>query len=216
MTGALEFKSCEEVGAELIDAAFDPHGTPHPAQRVLRLLERMARVSKPNAGAPRILMVLARLAEADWIDGNLEVTLRDFGVATEVDVRVDNGRLRVRWRTFSLAAPLSELSEWLKKNPAAVRPLAPFGEPIAEELRLRARNSSPPLAPEPPVVSTSPGGRVDPHVKATLRMAAVKVPEEARRTQPGLKAPAPVAEATPEAPAAAPRPGTEDEGWDWD
>lgn len=212
MARALEFQRCEEVEAELIEAAFDPSGQPHAAQRVLRLLERMARVSKPNTGAPRLLMVLARLAEADWIDGNLEITLRDFGVATEVDVRVDNGRLRVRWRTFNLAVPLSEFSEFLRKSPSAVRPLALFGEPIAEELRLRARPSSPPVAPEPAAAPSSRGGRADPHAKATLRMAAVKVPDEARRTSPKLQPV--VSEATPEAAPAVAR--TEDDGWDWD
>lgn len=184
-----EFNHCEEVGADLLEAAFAPGGEPHPSQRVRLVLERMARVARPNSGAHRILVVLAKVAQADWIGGRLELTLSDFGVATEVDVRVDDGGQVSRWRSFSIAVPFSELAGWVKTWPTAIRPLAPYGELLADQLCLRARASSAPpssvaadgaaVAPVSRVPSTRGGPRSDLHRRATVRLEIVALPSEA-------------------------------------
>lgn len=189
MSAVPEIQTCDEVTPALIEAAFDPAGDPHPAQRALRLLERMARIARPQSGAHRILEVLAKLAQADWIDGRLVVTLSDFGVATEVDVRVDDGQSTNRWRSFSLAVPLSEFMQWARQRPGAIRPLAPFGEPLPDRLQLRAfaPSSTPAPAPEPasaqpvPAPVTAHHRRPDMHRRQTVRLEGFELPKEAYR-----------------------------------
>jgi len=228
MSAVTEIQTCEEVTPALIDATFDPSTEPHPAQRVLRLLERMARVAKPNTGAHRILLVLARLAQTEWIGGRVEVTLSDFGVATEVDVRVDDGRMPTRWRSFSIAVPLVELTQWVRRWPSAIRPLTPFGEPLADRLQLRAQSPSSAPAPAPEPIASEPvsskrGPRPDVHRKQTIRLEGFKLPEEAfRATQPSVPESAESAEhrdtarpppPQPIVPTPA-KPDPTDEGWD--
>jgi hypothetical protein len=222
-----EFESCDQVGPDLVEQCFEEGLDPHPAQRVLRLLERMARVAKPAAGAERILAVLARLAKSDWIGGRLELTLSDFGVATEVDVRVDDGRGPMRWRSFSVAVPFSELSAWVKTWPSEIRPLAPFGEPVPERLSLRAQASSAPPQPsgtspeaklEPlPAAPTSkrPGG--DRHRRATVRLENVRLPSDAfPKPEPPKHEERDTARPPPPVPAvqSTAEPDATDDGWD--
>jgi len=192
MTASLEFQTCDEVTPDMIEAAFDPEGTPHPAQRVLRLLERMTRVAKPKTGAHRILLVLAKLAQVDWLNGRLQVTLSDFGVTTEVDVRLDDGRIASRWRSFSVSVPVSELSDWVRQWPSAIHPLTLFGEPVADRLQLRAQptGSSPAPAVSAPVAGTgsTSAARADKHRKQTSRREDFELPKEAfRGTQPSVE-----------------------------
>jgi len=231
-----EFESCSQVGPDLVEQCFEEGSDPHPAQRVMRLLERMARVAKPESGAERILTVLARMSASDWIGGRLELTLSDFGVATEVDVRVDDGRGPTRWRSFSIAVPFAELAQWVKTWPSALRPLAPFGEPLPERLSLRAQASSAPpqagsAAPEGtleplPAEPSSKRPRADLHRRATVRLENVRLPSEAfpkpAPPQPAPPKPAPPIDdrdtARPPAPVPAVQTPTEpdatDDGWD--
>lgn len=210
MTALPEFQTCDEVTPELIEAAFDPASTPHPAQRVLRLLERMARVAKPKTGAHRMLLVLAKLAQVDWITGRLQVTLSEFGEATELDVRVDDGRISARWRSFSVAVPLAEFSQWVRQWPSAIRPLTPFGEPLAEQLQLRSQvsSSSPAPAPSPPASggnAAASSRRDEKHRKQTARRADFELPKEAYRATPP---------SSPQAADSVPPVPIDDEGWD--
>jgi hypothetical protein len=185
-----DFQTCEEVTPQMIEAAFNPAGTPHPAQRVLRLLERMARVAKPKTGAHRMLLVLAKLAEVDWINGGLQVTLSDFGVTTEVDVRVDDGRIAARWRSFSVSVPVSEFSDWVRQWPSAIRPLTLYGEPVADRLQLRSQASASASTPAPSAPADEKGSaaasRADKHRKQTARREDFEVPEEAYRAQESI------------------------------
>lgn len=219
MAEGYEFQSCDEVTPELIEAAFEPSTGPHPAQRVLRLLERMARVAKPKTGAHRILVVLAKLAQADWIHGGLQVTLSDFGVATEVDVRVDDGRMASRWRSFSVAVPLSELSQWVRQWPSAIRPLTPFGEPVADRLQLRAQapGSSPAPSAEAAASAANPPvstRRADVHRRQTARREDFEPPKEAfRGTDPSIPKPDSESQGSTSADSVPPVP-VDDEGWD--
>jgi hypothetical protein len=181
MTEASELQSCEEVTHEVIEAAFNPVGRPHPAQRVLRLLERMARVAKPKTGAHRILLVLAKLAQVDWINGGLLITFSEFGEATEVDIRVDDGKIAARWRSLSVAVPLSEFSDFVRQWPGAIRPLTLFGEPVPERLQLRAHASASSRPAPMPAAGNATASRTDKHRKQTARREDFEVPEEAYR-----------------------------------
>ncbi|GMV16954.1 MAG: hypothetical protein AMXMBFR56_51780 [Polyangiaceae bacterium] len=133
---SLDFKSCDELDPELIERAFAP-GTSSPREQVLKLLDKMARVAKPGRGAHRILEVLARLSHGAWVEGALDIVLRDFGLATEIDIRVDVGKHFERLRTISVAVPLAELADWATANPEALAPLVVFDTRRDDELRLR-------------------------------------------------------------------------------
>lgn len=164
---SLDFKSCDELAPELIERAFAP-GTSSPREQVLKLLDKMARVAKPGRGAHRILEILGRLAQSAWVEGALDVVLRDFGLATEIDIRVDVGKHFERLRTISVAVPLAELADWANANPEALAPLVVFDTRRDDELRLRKAqgrvthvplssvpHSRPPATPTAPAVAAA-------------------------------------------------------------
>jgi hypothetical protein len=164
MQSALDFRSLDDLDPEVIDRAFDEAGG-SPREHVLKLVERMARVAKPGRGAHRLLEVLARLARSDWIEGPLDVVLRDFDLATEIEIRVDVGRRLERIRTLSVAVPLSELTDWVADNADVIQPLVAFDSRRDDELRLRRatpRVSTVPRSSVPLVnpVSSSPARSV--------------------------------------------------------
>lgn len=132
----LDFKSCDEIDPALIEQAFNTESG-SPRDHVLKLVEKMARVAKPGRGAHRILEILARLARSVWLDGALDIILRDFDLATEIDIRLDAGRHFERVRTFSVAVSLSELADWAAENPESLMPLVVFDTRRDDELRLR-------------------------------------------------------------------------------
>jgi hypothetical protein len=173
MTLLLDFDSCYEVDSTLLDQAFDVSATSvgKARERVMRLLERMARVAKPRSGAYRIFEVIARLAESGWLTGPLDVVLRDFGIATEIELRIDEGTRISRLRRLSVAVPLDELAGWMQQNPSALQPLSIFGSPTANELRLR-------------VIAAAPSGRDDDvHSRDTSPNQMVSLPKEAYRSK---------------------------------
>ena len=174
MTLLLDFDSCYEVDSTLLDQAFDiGSATVGVARdRVLRLLGRMARVAKPKSGAYRIFEVLARLARSGWLSGPLDVVLHDFGIATQIELRIDEGSRFSRLRALSVAVPLDELTAWVSQNPTAIEPLAIFGTPTDGELRLR-------LVGEAPRRTLQTGDDV--HSRDTPHEMMISLPEEAYR-----------------------------------
>jgi len=203
MTLLLDFDSCYEVDATLLDQAFDVSGAPVGVarDRVMRLLERMARIAKPRAGAYRIFEVIARLARSGWLTGPLDIVIRDFGIATEIDLRIDEGSRFSRLRTLSLAVPLDELSAWIHQNPGPLAPLGVFGPSKSSELRLRI------------VETAADGGNQDVHSRDTSPNQMLSLPKEAYRpkaTRPEHRPTAriPVVKPLP------PKPDRDDEGWE--
>lgn len=103
----------------LVEQALTPSADlmmPTPRARVRALLLRMYQVAEPNRGAPRILLVLARLARCPWLEGLLVVRLRAEGDGTRIDLLEDDGisserfcpatTLRVPFREFTRAVQL--------------------------------------------------------------------------------------------------------------
>jgi len=199
MSIPLDFKSCDELDPEVIERAFDPTSG-SPREQVLKLLERMGRVAKSGRGAHRILEVMARLAHSAWIEGALDVVLRDFGLATEIDIRVDVGKHLERLKTLSVAVPLSELADWANDNPEALAPLVVFDSRRDDELRLRKASgrithvprSSIPLS-RPSAVSSKPPDAApasDPPVSSARRPIAAA--SRRRSTAPDTPGPSSV------------------------
>jgi hypothetical protein len=92
------------------------------------LLDQLAKVSRPGDGAPKLLLVFARLAggEVDWIDGALRVEMVGDGDVTVVEVLAELG-LGMHERvfpSFRMNVPLEELSRAVERVPHMVAPLA--------------------------------------------------------------------------------------------
>ncbi|MCC6898029.1 MAG: hypothetical protein IT377_03590 [Polyangiaceae bacterium] len=201
MSLSLDFKSCDEISPELIERAFAPDSG-SPRDQVLKLVEKMARVATPGRGAPRILEVLARLAHSAWIEGTLDVVLRDFDLATQIDIRVDVGKHFERLRTVSAAVPLAELAEWATDNPSAIAPLIVFDTRRDDELRLRRASGSITHVPRSSVPHSRPS--------AAPKSGAARVSVVPTSTPPESAARRPMAAAQRKslAPTPAPKPST--------
>ena len=92
-----------------------------------RLLDRLSAISKPNDGAPKLLMLFARLAsnEVDWLDGELRIEVVGDDEACVVEVLSDlGGGLRERvFPAFVMNAPLLELTRAVERVPRVIAPL---------------------------------------------------------------------------------------------
>ena len=91
------------------------------------LLDQLAKVSRPGDGAPKLLLVFARMAMAsvDWIDGGLRVEMNGEGEITTVEVLSELG-LGMRERvfpSFKMAVPLDEFVRAVERVPHMITPL---------------------------------------------------------------------------------------------
>jgi hypothetical protein len=91
------------------------------------LLHHMAEVAKPNEGAPKILLIFARMATAacDWLDGELRVELVGDGELCVVESMTElGGGLRERaLPSFAVNVPLSEFVRSVERVPRMIEPL---------------------------------------------------------------------------------------------
>ncbi|HEY6460808.1 MAG TPA: hypothetical protein VIY73_11680, partial [Polyangiaceae bacterium] len=124
------------------------------------LLEHLARVSAPDTGVAKVLLVFARMATTacDWLDGDLTIDLQLDGNGTRVDVTTDlGGGLRERvFAPLLFHAPLVEFARAIERVPHMVAPLAVRGSTpkrvLLSATALIRRTSIPPapvaIAPE--------------------------------------------------------------------
>jgi hypothetical protein len=92
------------------------------------LLDQLAKVSRPGDGAPKLLLVFAKMAssEVDWIDGALRVEMVGDGDVTVVEVLSELGfgmRERV-FASFKMGVPLEEFARAVERVPHMIAPLA--------------------------------------------------------------------------------------------
>lgn len=122
-----EFASCLNVNEELIEEALAPTTdltAPSPKQRIFALIERMLEVATPRAGAPRLLLVMAKLACCSWLDGILEVRLRADRGSTTLEILVDDGYAAERLQPIKrVGVPLDEFTRTAQARAAALMPL---------------------------------------------------------------------------------------------
>lgn len=83
----------------------------------IALLKRLERISAPNAGAPKILLLLCAIARfSRWLPGQMRVELVRDAERTVVDIQMDEGGIRERLcGKLSLSAPLDEFVETVRK-----------------------------------------------------------------------------------------------------
>ena len=127
--------SCAQVTDTEIDAALAPARSfdeSSPRERLLALTARMARVATPGEGAPRLLLVAARAAQRDWIEGQLVVRLIGDHEVSVLELLVDDGLSRQRIAgPLRVDVPIAEFGEALEREPELYEPL------IATELGAR-------------------------------------------------------------------------------
>jgi hypothetical protein len=113
LTELADIETCFEVSPDMILRALAPSPAEDglsPREKVFFLLERMASVARPRRGAGKVFEVLACLADADWIDGELDVRVRGDAERCRVDLLVDArlGLERLRAPLY-FAVPIEEL-----------------------------------------------------------------------------------------------------------
>jgi hypothetical protein len=114
---------CFELTEDAIaDAAESRDGT-------RALLEHMARVSSPDSGAAKVLLLLARLATtaaSEWMDGDLYVEIIGDGQITAIELTSDlGGGMRERlFQPVRFKAPLDEFTRAIDRVPHMLNPLA--------------------------------------------------------------------------------------------
>lgn len=117
-----EIRSCLAVGDD--DMADATRDGPDAKGRALSLLGRMCEVARPGDGAPKILLLLARMADRSWVGGRLEARIRADADWCTMDLFVDD-ELEVRRfaPTLAIAAPVGELLQAVERVPGAIEPL---------------------------------------------------------------------------------------------
>src|SRR5579872_4293893 len=91
------------------------------------LLERLAEISKPGDGAPKLLLLFARMATSacEWLDGGLRIDIVGDGDVCVVELMDElAGGLRERvLPAFSMNAPLAEFIAAVERVPHLIAPL---------------------------------------------------------------------------------------------
>jgi hypothetical protein len=122
MSGYGRITRCLELTDADMDAALGSSGETRD------LIKHLVSIARPNDGAPKILLLFARMAagSCDWLDGGLRVEVSGDERASVIDVMTELGAgMRERLLpTFTLKVPVSEFARSLERFPHMVQPLA--------------------------------------------------------------------------------------------
>lgn len=213
-------KRCLELGERDIASAVESRDA------CKDLLDHLASISKPNDGAPKILLVFARMATTacEWIEGELRIEVVGDGEVSVVELMSElGGGLRERvLPSFGLNVPLIEFTRAVDRVPHMIAPLTTKTK-TARRVVFTATEETRKTSMPPPMVEIGedslfivPGTPKVPMVGG--RMPGVATPMK------GLKAVTKVGPGAPKAPAVTSdknktdknQAGTEadDDGWD--
>lgn len=174
------FQSCSELTAAHVQRALAvTAGEPAPREKALSLLQHMASVARPSHGATKMLVVLAKMAEASWIAGVLEVRIKRAGEGSvTLDVFLDDGVDTTHLlKGLAVGAPFEEFDATISLHHDRLVPLQVKPGLERGTIRLLARGgSSARLA--------IPGSPVD--VQKTIRRR-LAIPAEAFRDPGAVK-----------------------------
>lgn len=185
MRSLAEITSCLSVtDADMADATEDG---PAAAASALGLLRRMAEVAKPKQGAPKIMMLLARIAGAPWLEGVLEVRVQADADWSMIDLFLDNDTAVRRFApSLLVGAPVSELLQSVQLQPTVVEPLELQAGATPSRFRLRANRSSAGRITVRPVAEPPPAKVATPRPPAPTPAPAPPKPAAARPLVSGL------------------------------
>lgn len=142
MKGTPPLGTCFELTDEIVQTALRPAESlddQGPRARVFALLDHLTKIARPKQGAPKILLVLARLATCDWIDGALEVRVIGHDGRVSIELFVDDGLSLTKMRApLEIQVPYEEFRKAVAARPDALRPLVVAGQIGPSKLRLTA------------------------------------------------------------------------------
>lgn len=122
-----EITSCLDVSERHFEqalAAARSFDEPSPRQKSFALVRRMAEVARPQAGAPRLLLLLARVAKRDWLEGELTVRLIGDSELSVLELLVDDGATVERvLGPLRIDVPLEEFVHEVEHGRAFLAPL---------------------------------------------------------------------------------------------
>ncbi len=113
--------SCAELTIE------DAEEAASSSSKLRELLEWASRIARPGEGAPKVLMAVARLARADWVEGSPYVEIGGDESVTTLAVVVDHGsgiRETLLPRT-RIPVPCEEFERAIRLAPQLVAPFRP-------------------------------------------------------------------------------------------
>ncbi len=91
------------------------------------LLKHLTSIARPNDGAPKILLLFARMAAGtcDWLDGELRLEITGDATTTAIEVMTElGGGMRERLLpAINFKVPFSEFARALERVPHMVQPL---------------------------------------------------------------------------------------------
>jgi len=106
--------------------------TPEHAEEAARssaslrvLLAWASKIARPGEGAPKVLMVLARLVSAEWFEGSPFVEIRGDDATTTISIFADHG-MGIRERVVPLTRLGVGFDEFARAVRLAPRMVAPF------------------------------------------------------------------------------------------
>lgn len=114
-----ELESCAELTAE--QAADAASSQP----RMRKFLEWAAATARPDEGAPKILQAIAKLGEADWVEGTLYIDIAGDDSVTRLSIFADFG-FGIRERLLPLARLSAPFDEFVRAVKLAPKLIAPF------------------------------------------------------------------------------------------
>ena len=136
-----EIRSCLDVTDAHVALAMEPARSlsdATPREKMLELVQHMARVATPRAGAAGILIVIAKMAPRDWMEGDVEVRLLAENEQTLLTLLVDDGLITQRLTApLRIDAPLAEFAHAVRSVPHVLIPLQVQGPIDAGRMTLR-------------------------------------------------------------------------------
>jgi hypothetical protein len=168
--------SCAELTTE------DAEEASRSANGMRALFVWAARVGRPGEGAPKLLMAIARLARAEWIDGTPVVEISGTSTETVIAIFSDHG-MGIRERVLPQAkiqVPVDEFGRAVRLAPQLIGPF-------------RAQDRKGTIVLTPPEADVAPDS-----ARESIAIDEKSLHEQERKTAPppdGVPAPDPVPEA---------------------
>jgi hypothetical protein len=175
--------SCAELTTE------DAEEASRSANAMRALFVWAARVARPGEGAPKLLMAIARLARAEWVDGTPVIEISGSSTETTIAIFSDHG-MGIRERLLpqaKLRVPVDEFARAVRLAPQLISPF-------------RAQERKGTLVLTPPEAEVAPDS-----VRESIAIDEKSLHEQERKTAPppdGVPAPG----TAPQEPATTPPP----------
>jgi hypothetical protein len=147
-----------------------------------RLLKHIAQIAKPSSGAPKVLLLLARMGTTacEWLDGELriEVVGDEQVCVVEIMTELGGGHRERVFPSFVMQVPLSEFSRAIERVPHMISPLT-VKVHIARRLVLIATEEVRRTSMPPPAVAIADssmfGSGADPRIPVVVGVPSLNI-----------------------------------------